>query len=79
MAELDISLCDALRAACEENKADLAESFGQAIQAEIEVSVGDATQLDNGQRPPQWEGPGVVLVWKVGQGGALMMIPESPP
>lgn len=64
-------------AACQAGAVEIAAAFARTFDATIEVAVGEPSTWSPGAPPEGYDGPGLVLVFKLGDIGALAMLPEA--
>ena len=77
MAELTAEIVDVVVAACQAGAADAAQAIGRALGEDVRLSVGSPETLRLDAMPPQWRGPGLAVVLKIGTGAMILVIPES--
>ena len=77
MAELTPDIAAVVRSTCETNAGETAEALSRALDVTIEVSVGAAETYRPEDLPAGWEGPGLLAVFKIGEIGAIGLIPEE--
>jgi flagellar motor switch protein FliN/FliY len=64
-------------AACQANAAEVAAALGRALDGQFEVTVGEAAAYNAQQPPAGFDGPGLAVVLRLGEGGVAILLPES--
>jgi len=77
MAQLTPELLADVLALCEAAASEIAAALGRALDTSLQVKVHRSGTLDIASLPDGFEGPGLVVVLKVGSEGALFLLPES--
>jgi len=77
MSDFTPEIVDAVVAACQAGAQEAAEGFGRALDATIALSVGEAGSIDMAALPEELSGPGLAVVFTVGDSGALVLLPEA--
>jgi len=77
MAKLSPELVADVLALCKAGISEIAAALGRALDTSLQVNVGRAGALDLSSLPEGFDGPGLVVVLKVGDEGALFLLPES--
>jgi flagellar motor switch/type III secretory pathway protein FliN len=77
MAELSLDIVADVVEACKACAAEAAEALGRALDAEVQLSVGEPGSLDTGALSQEFSGPGLAIVLTVGETGALVLLAES--
>ena len=69
-------LADVL-ALCEAGASEIAAALGRALDASLQVNIHRTGSVDFTCLPDGFDGPGLVVVLKVGSEGVLFLLPES--
>jgi flagellar motor switch protein FliN len=78
MAELTPDIAGDVVAACRSAADELVAAFGRAFDGQlIGVTIGEPTTHDAAQLPEGFDGPGLAVVLRFGDAGALALLPES--
>ncbi len=77
MANLTPDIPAQLVKACEAGVGEAAAAIGRALDAEVNLKVGQHGTVDVATLPQWMGGPGLVVVLVVGDTGALLLIPED--
>jgi len=64
-------------AACRSSTADAAAALGRFFAAQVDLLVGEAALVDLERLPEELAGPGLVVVLRVGQSAALVLLSDS--
>jgi flagellar motor switch/type III secretory pathway protein FliN len=64
-------------AACQAGAAEIAATLSRAFDAAIEVTIDEPGNWSPAAAPQGFDGPGLVVVFKLGDAAALAMLPES--
>jgi flagellar motor switch protein FliN/FliY len=70
-------VADQIVAACQAAATEIAAALSRTFDASIAVAVGEPSSWSPGAPPEGFEGPGLVMVFKLGDVGALAMLPEA--
>ena len=76
MPELTPNIVDAVVAACQAAPLRQA-SLQPVLDSQIGVSVGQHGVLEAAALPEEFTGPGLVVLFKIGMTGAVLVLPES--
>jgi flagellar motor switch protein FliN/FliY len=77
MAGLSAEIVAEVVESCKAGAERAAAAFGQALDAEVQVSVGEPGKIDTEALPEGLDGPGLAILLTVGSSGALVLVPES--
>ncbi|MCS7306666.1 MAG: FliM/FliN family flagellar motor switch protein [Thermoguttaceae bacterium] len=77
MSRLTPDLVVDILALCQAAASEIAAALGRGLDTSLQVSVTRAGTLDLTSLPEGFDGPGLVVVLKVGAEGALFLLPES--
>jgi len=77
MAELTLDIVAEVVQSCKAGAERAAAAFGQALGAEGQLLVGEPGTLDMQALPKELDGPGLAILFTVGDSGALVLVPES--
>ncbi len=77
MAQLTPELVVDVLALCEAGASEIAAALGRALDSSLQLKVHRAGSLDLSSMPDGFDGPGLVVLLKVGAEGALFLLPES--
>jgi len=77
MAELSLDIVAQVVEACKAGADEAGASFGRALDAELQLSVGEPGSVDTKALPEGLDGPGLAIVLTVGATGAVVVLPES--
>ena len=77
MTELRPELGKDILAACQSGAGEIAESFSRTFSATLQVTPGEVAAVDQDALPPEFDGPGLLIGFRQGQGGAVAALAES--
>lgn len=77
MAELSLDIVAEVVEACKAGADEASAAFGRALDAELQLSVGEPGSADTNALPEGLDGPGLAVVLTVGATGAVVVLPES--
>jgi len=77
MAELSPDIAADVLAACNAGAEEAAEALSRALDAKLKLEIGESGTWNAEEPPEGFEGPGLVVVLQVGDGAALVAVPES--
>ena len=77
MPRLTPELLADILALCEAGASEIAAALGRALDTSLRVHIHRAGSLDFASLPDGFDGPGLVVVLKVGTEGVLFLLPES--
>ena len=77
MSELNPELAASLLGMCRDGAGDAAEALQRALDSAFAVSVGEATTYAASGAADELDGPGLALVFHVGDAGLAAVLPES--
>ena len=77
MPRLTPELLADIVALCEAGASEIAAALGRALDTSLQVTLPRAGSLNLGTLPDGFDGPGLVVVLKVGGEGLLFLLPES--
>ncbi len=77
MAELSLDILSEVVESCKAGADEAAVAMGRALDAELQLSVGDPGSVDTKALPEGLSGPGLAVVLTVGGGAALVLLSES--
>jgi flagellar motor switch protein FliN/FliY len=77
MAELTLDFVAEMVESCKAGADRAAAAFGQALDAQGQLLVGEPGTLDMQALPKELDGPGLAILFTVGDSGALVLVPES--
>jgi flagellar motor switch protein FliN/FliY len=78
MSELNPELAGSLLEMCRGGVADAAEALQRALDGAYALTVGEATTYAASGAADEMDGPGLALVFHVGDAGLAAVLPESP-
>jgi len=77
MSDLTPEIADEVVAACQAGAEEAASALSRALDGEFQFSPGEAVSFDASQLPESWEGPGLAIVLRFGEVGAVALLPQS--
>jgi flagellar motor switch/type III secretory pathway protein FliN len=77
MPELNPQLAESILTACRGNADEIAAALGRALDQPFTVAVGEAAPLAADGLPEAFGVPGLAVVFILGSGGALLLLPET--
>ena len=77
MADFTPDIADDVLATIRDGNEAVAGAFSRALDGEFIVTVADAIPIVTETQPDEWQGPGLVLAFAVGDAGALLFLPEA--
>lgn len=77
MTKLTPTIAAEVVAACRANAAEAAGALGRALSGEFTLSAAEATTYDSGASPAGFDGPGLVVLLRLGELGVVAVLPES--
>ena len=77
MAEFGPEIAADVVAACQAGASEASEAFSRALDAAVKLEVGASGTLDRTAWPDAIAGPGLAVLLKIGDRGALVLIAES--
>ena len=77
MSELTPELANGVIEACQSGAEGAAAALGRALDGEFKLAVGEATTYSPSDVPEGFAAGGLVVLMKVGDSGAVAIIPES--
>ena len=77
MTELRPELAKDILAACQSGAGEIAESFSRTFSATLQLTPGEVAAIDPDAPPADFDGPGLLIGFRHGQGGAVAALPES--
>jgi flagellar motor switch/type III secretory pathway protein FliN len=77
MTELSPQIVDDVLQACQSGAGEASEALSRALDQQLQVTVGQSSQVEMASLPPGFDGPGLAVVMKVGQTAALFLLPEN--
>jgi flagellar motor switch/type III secretory pathway protein FliN len=77
MAEFTSDILNDVLAACTAGAVEAAGAIGRTFDAEISLALGESATLTASAMPDELNGPGLAILFLVGNSGAVLAIPES--
>ncbi len=77
MADLTPDIAADVLAACQAGAEEAAQAFSRSLDGEFTIAPGEAGTLSTDEPPEGFDGPGLAVVFKFGDAGALAVIPEA--
>jgi flagellar motor switch protein FliN/FliY len=77
MSELTPELAAELVAACQAGASAAADALGSVLEGSLSLSVGQAGQYGDDSIPAGFDGPGLVVLLRVGESGLAALLPEA--
>lgn len=77
MAEFNIEIVDQVLAACQTNAGEVSDALSRAMDRRIALEVGEGVAASIDTLPPECQGPGLLILLKVEESGALLVLSES--
>ncbi len=77
MADLTPDIAADVLAACQAGAEEAAQAFSRALDGEFTIAPGEAGTLSADEPPEGFDGPGLAVVFKFGDAGAMAVIPEA--
>jgi flagellar motor switch protein FliN len=78
MADLTPAIVGEVIETCRESAAEIAEAFTRALDSKfVGVTIEEGTTYNAGAAPAGFDGPGLAIVFKFGEAGAVAVLPEA--
>ena len=77
MADLTPDIAADVLAACQAGAEEAAQALSRALDGEFTIAPGEAGTLSADEPPEGFDGPGLAVVFKFGDAGAMAVIPEA--
>ncbi|MBC8356799.1 MAG: FliM/FliN family flagellar motor switch protein [Planctomycetes bacterium] len=77
MAEFTPEIASEILSACQAGGEEAAGAFSRSLDGEFTITVGESSTLSGDPLPDTWSGPGLVITFRVGGTGALLLLPEA--
>ena len=77
MAEFGPEIAAEILAACEAGIDEAKEALARAFDGQVSLKLGDARQVEADALPSEFDAPGLVIVLKIEESAALIVLPES--
>ena len=77
MAQFGSQIAPDVLAICQAGSGDAAAAFGRALGEPFELEASPAGPLDLDALPGGFDGPGLLMIYRVGEAAALVLLPES--
>lgn len=77
MSKLGPEIVEQVVAACQAGAAEAAEALKRALDAEVQLAVGEAGTVAPEALPEGFDGPGLVIKLQTGDEAAVFVLPES--
>jgi flagellar motor switch/type III secretory pathway protein FliN len=70
-------LADSILSTCQQGAAEAAEALSRALDATVTVAADAMTTDRFAGAPPEWSGPGLMIVLRIDQEAVLLLLPEA--
>lgn len=77
MASFDMDVMEQVVAACQASQAEAAQALSRAFDSSVQLQVGESGPCRGDPLPNDYEGPGLILVMRVGTEAALFVVPAA--